>query len=117
MQRCQLRIVQALVACEVGRETAHIRGPLHIVMPAQGIDAGARLSNVAAGQSEVTERNDPATAPAMFRHAEAMDTERGAAAPIESGRLVDEMGWHAGDGFSRFQPAVREGLDPVLNAF
>ncbi len=116
MQQCQLRIVQTLVAGEVGREAAHIRGPLHIVLSTQGIDAGARLSDVAGGQGEVTERDDPMTAPAMFRHTETMDAERRAAAPITPSRLVDEMGRHAGDGFSRFRRTVRDGLEPVIDA-
>src|SRR5262245_31719667 len=103
MQRCQIRIVQTLVAGKVGRETTHIRSPLYIVLPAQGIDAGTRLSDVAGGQSQITERDDSMAAPSMFRHAETMAAERGPTAPVESSRLTNKMGRHAGYGFSRFR--------------
>ena len=36
---------------------------------------GARLSDVAGGQGEITERDDPMASPAVFRHTETMQAQ------------------------------------------
>src|SRR5262249_1960369 len=45
MQRCECEIVQTLIAGKVGGQTPDIRGALHIVLPTQGIDASAGLTD------------------------------------------------------------------------
>lgn len=57
------------------------------------------------------------TAPAMFRHPEAVAAERGAAGRITPSRQSDKMGRYAGDGFSRLRRAVRNRCDPIREAF
>ena len=114
MRRRQRWIRKRLIPGKECGQAADIRCPLHIVLPAQGVDPGTGLPDVAGRQREIHQRHHPMASPAMFGHAQAMHRHGAAACGISSRGFGDEMSGHAGQPRRQFRSTTLHHIEPFL---
>ena len=93
-------------------QRAHVAAALHVVLPAQRIDAAAPPADVPGEQREVDERQDVVDGVVMLGDAQRPAQHRARRRRVGVGHLADHPRRHAGDLLGALErPVVRRSRD------
>ena len=105
-----LRALDRLVVGEEHRDQAGVGGALHVVLPAQGMQAGAGAADLAADQRQRDQAARIVGAVGVLRHAHAPEDDGALGARVSARHFAQRVG---GDAADRLHLLGREILDVV----